>query len=248
MAFIDDLEEKLNRPTKKYAKSFPKNSLNALIQLCRQTIVCSYIQRMYTDADSKWIFPESVALDVKANPAFVAIALGRLEKAGLLFPPEPFPTDKKISIGNDARGLSNVYVFRNGAWYIKKLERKVSGFRRINRIYPVFKSKTVYVKSNWNGKARRINTDSELFYQTCIELDINPLIVQDWVCSCGKRHSSHDTHCYRCDKDRILPPIKDIKENLCKLCGMPHRTHGRKHTNHTKEACLNKVIEIVHKT
>ena len=103
------------------------------------------------------------------------------------------------------------------------------------------------MKSDWNGRARKINTNSELFHQTCIELGINPHIIENWVCSCGNEHSSYDTHCYGCDKDKVLPKIGKVKENLCKLCGMPHRTHSRKHTEHTKEACLNKIIEIIHK-
>jgi hypothetical protein len=174
----DDFEEKFDsKLPKKYTKSFPKDGLNALTQLCRRTIVYSYVQSRSIDADAKWIFPEHVASNTRTNKAYVLIVLDRLEKAGLLSPSEPFPIDREISIGHDYRGFNSMHVFKNGAWYIKKDKRKVSGFKRYDHLE--FKTKIIYVKSDWNGKARRINIASESFYQTCIELDINPNIIQN---------------------------------------------------------------------
>src|ERR1700690_1628192 len=96
---VDDLEDKFdNKSSKKCIKSFPKDNLNALTKLCRRSIVQCYIKRMNIDADAKWVFPGDVASNTKTNGAFVSIILNRLEKAGLLSSPEPFPTDEKLRI------------------------------------------------------------------------------------------------------------------------------------------------------
>lgn len=243
MSSIDDWENKLDKPPKKYDKSFSKNKLDALTQLCRRSIVTWYAQGRHLTEYPEWIFPGSVASRTKSNLAFVSIVLGKLEKAGLLFPSESFPIDREVHIGHDYRGNDLTHVFKDGCWFIKKFKRKVSGFKRQG--WPEFKSKIIYIKSNWNGKARRINTQSELFHKTCIEFDIHPDVIQDWLCSCGKKNWNGDKTCCRCRKERIFQ-ANNSKEKFCKLCGMPYRRHGRKQTEHTREVCLNKMIKLIH--
>lgn len=246
MILVEDWEEKLDKKiSKKHPESIliPKDTLSPLIKLCKYGIIEEY---MHGHGDNPpWVFPDTLARNIKANSAYVAIALGRLEKEGFLFPLENYPTDLEVI------QYRQHLIFKEGRWKEKHVKHRLSGI--ISEQTKFFKkrktrlTKIIYTNSDWDGKARRINPESASFISACIELKTHPSLLLPWRCECGTKNQGVNVECWSCNKHREIPELKEPEiKNVCKLCGMPMRTHGRSKTEHTKEACVKKVIEIIH--
>ena len=270
------------KPVKNCNNHIPKDVLNPLIQLCKFGIVTKFIQKIahrdekipywltpdmvamhiivtkfiqkIAHRDEKtpyWLTPDMVAMHIGANHAYVAIVFGKLEKEEFLFPLESYPISQTAYIN----GMT--LIFKNGKW---KEERKGHFSSRIESttwksrvmIKKQWISKTDYLDSNWDGKARRLNINSKSFIDTCMELNYHPKMMQSWKCSCNCNNISLDEKCHKCELPRVIPELekyklsKSKKQNTCKLCGIPMRTHNRNQTEHTKEACIKRICEIVH--
>lgn len=256
MISIEDWEEKLDKkPAKNRDTHIQKDILNPLIRLCKLGIVLKFMQRGGFRDEKKpyWLTPDTVATYIGANSAYVAIVFGKLEKEGFLFPLESYPINEIAYIN----GMT--LMFKNGKWkekrkghFSSKIESSTTWRSRIT-IKKQWISKIDYIDSNWDGKARRLNIDSKSFVNACMELNYHPKMNQPWKCPCCKQNNDSSRQvCFMCNIPRVISELekyklsKSKKQNICKLCGMPMRTHNRNQTEHTKEACIKRIFKIIH--
>lgn len=136
---------------------------------------------------------------------------------------------------------------------------RVHGRRRTRQRTPTpamresFQNSFKYKLADWDGTAHFLLRDGQAYVDACLAASVEPMTNLPWFCACGRKNDASDGHCskYECHqpKPKLLRPPEP---KVCELCGEPDVDgHSRRHRGRrnakSRQKCLEKMVDAVHK-